>query len=182
MKRSDDRSLESCYREYVRLLAEHERQLAGYIHALVPQWQDAEDVLQETKLRLWEQFHSFEPGTNFAAWSFTIAGFMVRTHRKRHLRERVCFSDDVVEKLSGCVAVDPVAEPDVRLPALIECVKSLGDASRRLLRLCCMGQRKIKDIAGEIGQTPSATRVALFRIRRSLSECVEKRMREGNVK
>ena len=41
-----------------------------------------------------------------------------------------------------------------------------------------MGQRKIKDIAGELGQSPSTTRVALFRIRRSLSECVEKRLRE----
>ena len=66
----------------MRLLAEHERQLAGYVHTLVPLWQDAEDVLQNTKLRLWEQFDSFQLGTDFAAWAITIAGYMVRTHRK----------------------------------------------------------------------------------------------------
>ena len=113
------------YREYVRLLAEQERRLAGYVHALVPRWQDAEDVLQETKLRLWEQFDSFQPGTNFAAWSFTIAGYMVRTHRKQRRRERVCFSDDVLEKLSQYVPVVSATEPDVRLSALVECVKAL---------------------------------------------------------
>ena len=69
-------------------------------------------------------------------------------------------------------------EPDARLSALVECVEALSNASRRLLRLCCMGQRKIKDIASEIGQAPSTTRVALFRIRQSLSECVERRLRE----
>ena len=86
MKRLDDQERDLRYREYVRLLAEHERQLAGYVHALVPLWQDAEDVLQDTKLRLWEQFDTFQLGTNFAAWSFTIAGYLVRKHRKDRQR------------------------------------------------------------------------------------------------
>lgn len=178
VKRPDDQDLELRYCEYVRLLAQHERQLAGYVHALVPSWQDAEDVLQNTKLRLWEQFDSFQPGTNFAAWSFTIAGYMVRTHRKNQHRERICFSDDLLEKLSQCAPVVAAIEPDARLTALMECVKSLSNAHRKLLRLCCMGQRKIKDIARELGHSPSTTRVTLFRIRQSLSECVERRLRE----
>jgi RNA polymerase sigma-70 factor (ECF subfamily) len=152
--------------------------LAGYVHALVPLWQDAEDVLQDTKLRLWEQFDTFQLGTNFAAWSFTIAGYLVRKHRKDRQRERVCFSDDVLERLAQFAPVVAAMEPDARLSALVECVEALSNASRRLLRLCCMGQRKIKDIASDIGQAPSTTRVALFRIRQSLSECVERRLRE----
>ena len=182
MNCTNDQNRELRYREYVRLLAEHERQLAGYVHALVPLWQDAEDVLQETKLRLWEQFDSFELGTNFAAWSFTIAGFLVRTYRKDRQRERVCFSDDVVQKLSQQIHRNVAEESNDRLSALLECVKSLSDASRRLLRLCCLGQRRIKDIASEVGQSPSTTRVALFRLRRSLSDCVEKRLREEGGK
>ena len=56
----DDPNWDLHNREFVRLLAEHERQLSGYVHALIPLWQDAEDVLQNTKLRLWEQFDSFQ--------------------------------------------------------------------------------------------------------------------------
>ena len=176
MKHTNDQERELRYCEFVRLLAENERHLAGYVHALIPLWQDAEDVLQDTKLRLWEQFDSFQVGTNFPAWAFTIAGYMVRTHRKRCSRERICFSDDLLEKLSGQVPTIAVLESDDRLLALVECVKTLSNASRKLLRVFCVGHQKIKDIAHDLGQTPAATRVALFRIRQSLSECVDERL------
>lgn len=178
MKHINDQERELRYREFVRLLAENERHLAGYVHALIPLWQDAEDVLQDTKLRLWEQFDSFQLGTNFPAWAFTIAGYMVRTHRKRLSRERICFSDDLLEKLSRQVPAIVALESDDRLPALVECVKMLSNASRKLLRVFCVGHQKIKDIAHDLGQTPAATRVALFRIRQSLSECVAERLRK----
>jgi RNA polymerase sigma-70 factor, ECF subfamily len=178
VKHTDDQEREARYREFVQLLAEHERHLAGYVHALIPSWQDAEDVLQETKLRLWEQFDSFQSGTSFAAWAFTIAGYMVRRHRKRCQRERITFSDDLLDTLAREAAATATPAPDLRLLTLIECVKALRTPSRKLLRLFCTGSKKIKDIACELGQSPDATRMALFRIRQSLSECVEKRLRK----
>jgi RNA polymerase sigma-70 factor, ECF subfamily len=178
MTQSNEHDRELRYRDFVRLLAEHEQYVAGYVHALIPLWQDAEDVLQETKLRLWEQFDSFQIGTNFAAWATTIAGFMVRTYRKRSQREKVCFSDDLIEKLSLQARAIPTTTADPRMLALVECVNALNAASRRLLRLVCVGKRKIKDIARDLRQTPSATRVALFRIRQSLSQCVEERLQK----
>jgi RNA polymerase sigma-70 factor, ECF subfamily len=178
MKTSDCEDRELRNREFVRLLAEHERQLAAYVHTLVPSWQDAEDVLQNTKLRLWEQFGSFQLGTNFPAWAFTVAGYMVRTHRKTCRRQRVCFSDQAMERISRHIPAVSSSNHSDRLLALVECVRTLSDASVTLLRLFCTGHRKIKDIARELDQTPSATYSALFRIRRSLLECVEKRLHE----
>lgn len=178
MNTSDDQDRELRSREFVRLLAEHERQLAAYVHTLIPSWQDAEDVLQNTKLRLWEQFGSFRLGTDFPAWAFTVAGYMVRTHRKNCQRSRVCFSDRAMERISQHIpAASSSGHPD-RLLALVECVRTLNDASIALLRLFCTGHCKIKEIAQELGQTPSATYSALFRIRRSLLECVQKRLQE----
>jgi RNA polymerase sigma-70 factor, ECF subfamily len=178
MTMPDGQSRELHNREFVRLLAEHERQLAGYVHTLVPLWQDAEDVLQNTKLRLWEQFGSFQLGTDFPAWAFTIAGYMVRTHRKHCQRQRVCFSDQVLERISRHIPAVSSSRHNDRLLALVECVRTLSDASRTLLNLFCTGHRKIKDIARELGQTQSATYSTLFRIRRSLLECVQKRLQE----
>ncbi len=177
MNTSDSHNWDLRNREFVRLLAEHERQLTGYVHAMIPFWQDAEDVLQETKLRLWEQFDAFEPGTDFAAWAITVAGFLVRAYRTHRQRRRVCFSDDLIEKIAQSLPKAPSRE-DERVFALVECVKTLSNASRKLLDLFCSGRQKLKDIALELGQTPSATYVALFRIRKHLFECVEKRMHE----
>jgi RNA polymerase sigma-70 factor, ECF subfamily len=176
---SNDQERDLRNREFVRLLAEHERRLEGYVHVLIPVWQDAEDVLQNTKLRLWEQFDSFRPDADFAAWAIAIAGYMVRTHRTLSRRQRVCFSDDLLEKISQHIPADS-ARQDNRILALVECVRALSDASRKLLRLCCTGQRKIKDIALELGQTPSATYSALYRIRWSLFDCVQERLQEGD--
>jgi RNA polymerase sigma-70 factor, ECF subfamily len=177
VKTFDDPNWDLRNREFVRLLAAHERQLTGYVHALIPFWQDAEDVLQNTKLRLWEQFDSFDREGDFAAWAIAVASYMVRAYRTRCQRQRVCFSDDLLEKISRSIPANSPKQ-DERVLALVECVKALGNASRKLLSLSCEGQRKLKDIARELGKTPSATYVALFRIRRSLSECVEQRLRE----
>jgi RNA polymerase sigma-70 factor, ECF subfamily len=166
------------YREFVRLLAEHERRLAAYVHALIPLWQDAEDVLQNTKLRLWEQFDSFRPGSDFAAWAITVATYMVRAHRTCCQRDRVCFSDRLLEKISQSIPPASHSTGNDRLSALLECVKGLNGASRRLLRLVCVGHRRIKDIAHDLGRTPTATRVALFRVRRTLFECIRARLQE----
>lgn len=179
MTASDDQKRDLRNREFVRLLAEHERHLEGYVHALVPVWQDAEDILQNTKLRLWEQFDSFRPDADFAAWAIAIASYMVRTHRTLSQRQRVCFSDDLVEKISQHIPTASSRQDD-RISALVECVRALSNASRKLLRLFCTGQRKIKDIAGELDQTPSATYSALYRIRWSLFDCVQKRLRKGD--
>jgi RNA polymerase sigma-70 factor, ECF subfamily len=174
---SDDQNLNLRNREFVRLLAEHELRLAGYVHALVPAWHDAEDILQNTKLRLWEQFDSFRPNTDFAGWAFTIAGYLVQEYRKRCQRQRVHFNDELLAKLSRRFANASVW--DDRTSALVECVKTLNTASRKLLRLFCTEHRKIKDIAHDLGQTPSATYQALSRIRRGLLECVRNRIQEG---
>ena len=178
VKRPEDQERDLRYREFVRLLVEHERRLTGYVHTLVPSWQDAEDVLQDTKLRLWEQFDSFRPEADFAAWAVAIASYMVRAYRKRCQRQRVCFSDDLLEKISQHIPAISSSRNDNRLLALVECIKTLSGASRKLLRAFCIGHRKIKDIAGELDQTPSATYSALFRIRRSLLECVQIRLHE----
>ncbi len=176
MKSTKDQERDLRYREFVRLLVEHERRLMGYVHTLIPSWQDAEDVLQDTKLRLWEQFDSFRPEADFAAWAIAIASYMVRAYRKRCQRQRVCFSDDLLEKISQHIPAASPYKHDNRISALVECVKTLNDASRKLLRAFCTGHQKIKDIAGDLDQTPSATYSALFRIRRSLLECVQKHL------
>lgn len=178
MTMSSNQERDDHYREFVRLLAEHERRLTAYVHVLIPSWEDAEDVLQNTKLRLWEQFDSFQPNTNFAAWAITVATYMARTHRTRCKRERVCFSDRVLEKMSQTIPPVMASEPDDRLSTLAECVKTLSSASRKLLRLVFAEDKRLADISRDLGQTPSATRMALLRARRSLYTCVERRLQE----
>jgi RNA polymerase sigma-70 factor, ECF subfamily len=175
---SQQREQDTC--EFVRLLGAHERQVSSYIHTLVPSWQDAEDILQNTRLRLWQQFDSYRRDADFGAWAIAIANYMVLSYRRDSKRERVRFSNELLEKISRHIPAISYLSEDNRTSALLECVNALSNSSRKLLRRFCTGNRKIKDIASEMGQTPSATYSALFRLRWSLFECVQKRLRKEN--
>ena len=164
--------------EFVRLLAEYDRQLSAYVHTLVPLWQDAEDILQNTKLRLWQQFDTYRRDADFGAWAIAVSNYMVRTYRKTNQRKRVCFSDDLLEKISQLAPRMAVDLQEDRASALLECMKTLSEVARLLLRRFCRDGQRIKDIAAECGQKPSTTRMALLRTRRTLFACVQKRLQE----
>jgi len=49
---------------------------------------EADALVRETCLRLWDEFDKYVPGSSFAAWSLTVAHYEVLTWRKRASRSR----------------------------------------------------------------------------------------------
>ena len=88
-------------RQFIRLMTKYERMVYGYILSLVPNWADADEILQETNIRLWEEFEKFQLGTNFAAWAIRVAHFQVLTWRKKASRSRLVFDQRVVDSLAA---------------------------------------------------------------------------------
>jgi RNA polymerase sigma-70 factor, ECF subfamily len=158
--------------DFVRLLKQYERRVAVYVYSLVPDWNDAEDLLQDTWVRLWEQFDDYQPGEDFGAWACTIARYLVMAYRKRTQRQKLQFRPEVVEALTAQAAGDH-DRAERRLHALLDCVRQLGDSARDLLRLCYVKGMKIKDIALQLGRSPNGTYLMLSRLRRDLHDCVD---------
>ena len=168
---------EARHREFLMLLSQNELRLTSCVHAIVPEhWNDAEDILQETKVKLWMQFDKFESGTDFGAWACTIARYQVRTYRKGQERNRARFSDAAIDAIADRLVTTPSDETNARLAALAECVRQLTPTSRDLLRQRYTEGKKVDDISKSIGSTLSATYTNLSRIRRGLMQCVESRM------
>ena len=165
--------------EFVRLLKQHERRLATYVFALVPQWNDAEDLVQETWVRLWEQFDKYRPGEDFGAWACTIARYLVLAYRKRTQREKAHFSALAIEAIESQAAAGLDAA-EQRGHILADCVRKLTESARDLLKRCYGRRMKIKDIAQQLGRSENSVYLALSRIRRDLRECVETAAGEGD--
>lgn len=160
---------------FLKLLAQHERQLAACVHAFLPVWQDAEEVLQETRLVLWRQFGDFRPGSDFLAWARTVARNLARNRLRQNGTARRMLADDVAEALIYEMA-RPIEREDRRLAALTKCTESLAEESRDLLRRCYVEGMKIKEISESVGRSLNGTYMAICRIRRNLMACIERRM------
>jgi RNA polymerase sigma-70 factor (ECF subfamily) len=159
-------------REYLRLLGRHERRLRAFILSLVPNWADADDIAQEVRIRLWEQFGSYDPAKDFGAWARTIAYYQILTYREKQTRHRHMVSNQFLEAIAEEVAaLSDELESEQR--ALLDCFEKLPQAKRELLMHYYSGQSTTRQIATESGRSFDATRQAILRARAALSDCVE---------
>lgn len=163
--------------EFVFLLGRHERLLRGYLRALIPHAQDADDVLQETKLRLWRAFGQFERGTNFAAWSRKVAFHQVLAYRKKKKRDRLEFSEQFLMVVADEYEnLEPVL---MRRDALLQgCVTKLPVDHQRVLHLRYVEQLSLDVMATKLQRTVAAIYRQLSRVRHVLHQCVEKSLVE----
>ncbi|WP_197530583.1 sigma-70 family RNA polymerase sigma factor [Bythopirellula polymerisocia] len=162
-------------REFVRLITKHERMLYGYVLSLVPQAADADEIVQETNLRLWDEFDKFIPGSSFAAWSLKVAHYQVLTWRKKSHRSKLIFDDSLVAALAEeSATLEHSVGP--RYEALVECVQQMSATSQRLLAECYAGNRKIKEVAEKLSRTEASVYKALERLRAALFDCIERKL------
>jgi len=164
---------------FVRLLGQNQRRIFYYVMSLVPDWNDAEEIIQETNLVLWREFARFQPGTNFAAWASKVALHQVLAWRKRVRRDRLEFSPEFLEAVADeASAASEVLEE--RSQHLARCIERLPSDHRHLLRLRYSEGLAIEVIARQLERSEDAVYRALSRSRRALHECITRsRLLEG---
>lgn len=160
---------------YLVLLNEHERGLAAYVHTLVPDRLDAEDILQSCKLTMWKQFAQFAEGTHFLAWAKKIAFHQILNHR-RSARRKPLYSAEPEFLEAVAAEIDRVSESiDTRAEALRDCLRRLPENQRRLVLLRYFEDHDIAAIARETDRTEAAVYKLLSRVRAALNDCVKSR-------
>jgi RNA polymerase sigma-70 factor (ECF subfamily) len=156
---------------FVGLLGRHQARVHRFVLGLVPSPNDADDILQDTNLFLWREFHRFRPGTDFVAWACSVAFHEVLAWRKRRKRDRLVFTEEfltaVRDELVG--AADRLEE---RSAALARCVEQLPPHHRELIRLRYADGGGVEQIAAAVGRTAEAVYRMLGRIRQALHQCV----------
>lgn len=156
----------------MRLFLNCEPRVFAFIRSLVFSRADADDVLQETALVLWEKFDQFEPGTRFDRWAFRIAHFQVMYHRQKKARERLRFSDSLVEQLADDMLADGEVLEETQ-HALAQCLAKLPTADHDLIRQRYRGDTTNRDLARGFGRSESSISRALNRIYMKLLLCIE---------
>ena len=166
---------------FVALLTGHQVLLRNFVASLVPAVDVRADIVQEINILLWEKRSNFELETNFKAWAFAVARYVIMNNQKRFRREgRLIFSSDLVEVLADQFE-EMAPEPDERMEALRECMGRLRHEHQRML-LACHGERgSIERVAEERGQPAVTIRSILLRLRGKLRKCVHEQMARTQI-
>ncbi|MEM9161189.1 MAG: sigma-70 family RNA polymerase sigma factor [Verrucomicrobiota bacterium] len=169
--RSDD----ELQKALLGLLLKHQRAVYAYIFALAPNEADAEDLLQETFLTIYEKFGDFEEGTDFVLWANRIAFWKVKEARKKFARSKVVFDEKVLEAVSE-TATEMEKENGARHEALSACLQKLNERDRRMVLARYERGGTIEEAARTSGRTVAAAYKSLARIRQLLQDCVSLRV------
>ncbi len=161
--------------QFIAEVTRAQRALYAFLVSLLRNPTDADDVLQETNIILWQKAGDFDPSRDFMPWAFRIAQFQAMAHLKRKQRSRMTFDDDLLGQIAD-EAVAEAAELEPRRAALAECLGRLAPDQRQLVARRYEPGGSVNDMARERGTTPKALSEMLRRIRRALMRCIERRL------
>jgi len=158
--------------EFLHLLGQCEENVRAFILAIMPHWADAEDVAQEVRIRLWQQFDSYDPTEDFAAWARTVAYYRVLTHREKLSRRRELLQPDFLEAVAREVSASS-CDLHRRRALLTRCLGRLREELRGVLLQWYGGKESTRQIAARLGRSFDATRQSILRARNIVAKCVE---------
>ncbi|QDU38011.1 ECF RNA polymerase sigma factor SigW [Maioricimonas rarisocia] len=161
------------YSEFVREYSRSYHRLYSFVLSLVGNVHEADDLMQETGILLWQKFDDYASGTSFLRWARAVARNLV--YRYYRSKKQGCFSFDT-EVMAKLAAAHVSAEEwlEVRREILADCVEKLPLAERKLIERCYAEQGSIKSTAEEMNKSQNAISKRLSRIRIKLSRCVER--------
>ncbi|MGZ8920251.1 MAG: sigma-70 family RNA polymerase sigma factor [Limisphaerales bacterium] len=157
---------------FLSLFLRSEREVFRYVAALVPNVADAEDIVQQTALALWEKFDAYDPSQPFTPWACRFALNKARQWIERRQRWQALLESGLAEELAQR-REELRPELEVRLRHLEGCIGKLPEDQRSIVEGYYYDRTGIEKLAERSGRTVEATYKALQRIRAALQICVE---------
>lgn len=163
------------HQEFLRAFTRHEPALRAFVRRLVPTRVDADDILQEVAIILWEKFDQFDSAGSFYAWACGIARYKVLSWLRDKGRERMLLSPEVIELLADHTLDTESHLKEQRL-ALEHCFEKITPVEQDLLARAYSPDSQVQEVASSSGRSVSGFYQWLYRMRQLLLDCIQRRM------
>ena len=156
------------------LMGRHATAVFHFLCRMLNNEDDANDLAQETFVRVFRAKASYRPEQRFSTWLFTIAANLARNQirwRTRHPNVSLNAESDQTEHTLGDTLVSDGPTPKEqaltteRAAAVRAAVNELPGEMREAIVLCEWEERSVVDAAAIIGATPKAVESRLYRAR-----------------
>jgi len=155
-----------------------EAKVRTVLGAIVQDRDSVDDLAQEVFVTAYAKLAEYRAGTDLAAWVRAIARHLALNERKRWIRNRSFrrgYRAKIEERISEDVqrAAQPIDGEPIR--ALRECVETLAERARGLVRQFYFEGKSSAEIADAHDKTTGWARIVLHRARLSIGECLRRK-------
>src|SRR5690349_18757996 len=148
---------------FLSLFLRSEREVFRYVAALIPSVADAEDIVQQTAIALWEKFETYDPAQPFTPWACRFALNKANQWIERRQRWQALLERGLAEELAQR-REELRPELESRLKHLDGCLSKLPKTQRILVEGYYYQRTNVERLSDETGRTVAATYKALQRI------------------
>jgi RNA polymerase sigma-70 factor, ECF subfamily len=165
---------------FLRHFLASEREVFRTVAAIVPNLEDARDVVQQVALALWERFADYDPARPFAPWACAFAVNLARQWLTRHQRWQAVLNAGLADELLRR-REELLPEMDCRFRHLEKCMDKLPDEQRGLIEGYYQRRVSVDTLARETGRSQEAIYKMLQRLRAALRACIERSIQLGGL-
>jgi RNA polymerase sigma-70 factor (ECF subfamily) len=157
---------------FLSLFLHSEREIFRYVAVLIPNVADAEDIVQQTALALWEKFDAYDADQPFTPWACRFALNKTKQWIERRQRWQALLEGGLVKELAQR-REELRPEIEARFKHLEGCLNKLPAEQRSMVEGYYYRRNSVEKLAEETGRTVAATYKTLQRIRQALQTCIE---------
>ena len=141
--------------------------------------EDAEDIVQETLIRLWNETKTQEI-ENIKSFGLTVCRNLSLDHNSKKERQNISFEEDLHEQEDVSSQPDRVTENKERFGFLTALINELPEKQRTAIQLRDVEGRSYKEISDIMQITESDVKVNIFRARQKLKDKLQKSFKRNS--
>ncbi|MFH0939251.1 MAG: RNA polymerase sigma factor [Planctomycetota bacterium] len=175
---------EGSHTAFEELLSRHETSVITFCYTFMRNHEGAEDIAQETFLRVFRNAQSYKPIAKFNTWLYKIAtNLCINELKKGKLRKCLSLDEPIGPDPEGTKLIERIVAEDVsplsnlerqEAQALIDkAIQHLPDEQRITLVMVEYHQMTYQDIAEVLDVTESAIKMRVKRARETLRETLK---------
>ncbi|MDE0483644.1 MAG: sigma-70 family RNA polymerase sigma factor [Candidatus Poribacteria bacterium] len=162
------------------LVRRYQDALVNYIYYTINDYHRAEDLAQETFLRVFKNASRYEPKASFKSWLYTIATNLSKNEIRNRARRNTYFLEDMVEENEDVYhsefMIDTRYQPDIlyekkeRQQLIKKTLKQLPENQRLALTLVTYQELSYEEISDILNCSTGAVKSLIHRARQNMKK------------
>ncbi|MEO9870251.1 RNA polymerase sigma factor [Ekhidna sp.] len=168
-----ERILAGEWRNFAILVDKYEAKVYSYVHYLMGNKEDAEEVVQDTFVKAYRSLSQFRGEAAFSTWLIRIAYFGCLTRFRLKVHDKVSIEKAETSHAAGEDGPSRKLDLDDRSAILAKALDQLKPDERSVVTLFYYSESSIKEISEVTDLTISNVKILLHRSRKKLLEILK---------